>query len=259
MWVPLTYWRGDLQAQSGSKRVKQRRRKADQTVLIRGQGCGRRRLRPTRNPLNLGGEHLHHCPTVQQGSLSMHPRTSVGKGCSWGINSLALWPTPWEFDMLPWAEKALQISSKAAWEMKPHTHVRELSMGSPGGFPSSPRAWVRHRQRLLQGHRNMWGCEGWVSKVTKISTEVLSPQGLEGGRFSRWTSRGDTMHEGLEMRLSTLMGYLGTDESGRCWETRGQVRLETCDSVTSFQGQGENTPQHNWILSGLATWPGCRL
>lgn len=112
---------------------------------------------------------------------------------------------------------------------------------------------MRHPQHLLQGRRNTGGCEGRVLKVTKISVEVLSPQGLEGGRFSRWTNRADTVHEGLEMPPSMLQGYLGTDESGRWWEARGKVRLETFNSIASFQCHKEKTPRHNWILSGLAT------
>lgn len=62
----------------------------------------------------LCGEHLPNCPSVKQGSLSMRSCTSMGKGCFWGINSLALLPTPWEDDLFLWAEKALKISSKAA-------------------------------------------------------------------------------------------------------------------------------------------------
>ena len=53
---------------------------------------------------------------------------------------------------------------------------------------------MRHQQHLLQEHRNMYGCE-----EKYILGQKNLHRGLEGGKFSRWTSREGFTHAGSEM------------------------------------------------------------
>lgn len=75
--MPLTYLRGDLQAQSGSKRVKQRRRKADQDCINTRSRLWATEAQAYQEPSEPGWQapsSLPHCTARKLINASLHLR-----------------------------------------------------------------------------------------------------------------------------------------------------------------------------------------